>query len=72
MRIFEKQRACGGRILSMNANLSAKTYTIKTYYDDGKLCSIYRSYPQGKEFSTTWTATDCDHFLKGNDYYRVK
>ncbi len=72
MVIFNKQKTISGRILSMSANAKEKTYTIKTYYDNGKLCSVYRSFPQGADFTTDWTPNDAVHFLRTNDYERVK
>lgn len=53
-------------------NRSKKTYTIREY-ENGKLISKYRSYPQGHEYSEDWTENDIRNFLKcSNDYYIVK
>lgn len=53
-------------------NRSRKTYTIRRY-DNGKLTSKYRSFPQGKEYSETWTENDIIAFLRySGDYYVVR
>lgn len=53
-------------------NRCNKTYTIRVYYDNGKLCNKYRSYPQGKEYSEDWTQSDIYNFLvHTDDYYKV-
>lgn len=53
-------------------NRSRKTYTIKRI-DDGKITAVYRSYPQGKDYSENWTQADIFHFLRqSNDYYVVR
>lgn len=52
-------------------NRSRKTYTIRRY-DNGKLTAKYRSYPQGKDYSETWTENDIKRFLHySNDYYSI-
>lgn len=52
-------------------NRSRKTYTIRRF-DNGKVTTKYRSYPQGNEFSENWTENDIKSFLKYGDYYVVK
>lgn len=57
---------------SITLNHSAKTYTIRRY-DNGRLTSKYRSYPQGSNFSECWTEMDIINFLRhSNDYYVLK
>ncbi len=57
---------------TLTTNRSKKTYTIRRY-DNGKLTSKYRSYPQGDEYSEHWTENDIKNFLKySGDYYVVK
>ena len=57
---------------TITLNHRKKTYTIRVY-QSGKLVAKYRSYPQGKEFSTSWTQSDIVAFLKYyNDYYLLK
>lgn len=59
-------------LYTLTTNRSKKTYTIRRY-DNGKLTSKYRSYPQGKEYSEHWTENDIKNFLKySGDYYVVK
>lgn len=54
-------------------NRSRKTYTIRKY-DNGKLVTKYRTYPQGSEYSENWTENDIKNYLRYNDgdYYIVK
>ena len=52
-------------------NRSKKTYTIRRF-DNGKVTTKYRSYPQGREFSENWTENDIKNFLRYGDYYVVK
>lgn len=53
-------------------NRTRKTYTI-TRWDDGKVVSVYRSYPQGKKYSENWTQADIIWFLRhSDDYYEVR
>ena len=56
---------------TISFNRSRKTYTIRRY-DNGKLTAKYRSIPQGKDFSETWTEGDIRNFLKTDEYYKVK
>ena len=59
-------------IYTLKTNRSKKTYTIRVYKGK-KLTAKYRSYPQGKDFSTHWTVNDIKNFLRySNDYYLVK
>ena len=52
-------------------NRSKKTYTIRVY-ESGKIIAKYRSYPQGKNFSESWTEGDIYAFLKySGDYFSV-
>lgn len=37
-------------LYTLTTNRSKKTYTIRRY-DNGKLTTKYRSYPQGEEYS---------------------
>lgn len=56
----------------ISLNRSKRTYTIRRY-DNGRLTSKYRSYPQSKEdFSENWTESDIKSFLKFGDYYVIK
>lgn len=56
----------------ISLNRSKRTYTIRRY-DNGRLTSKYRSYPQSKEdFSENWTENDIKSFLKFGDYYVIK
>lgn len=54
-------------------NRSRKTYTIRKY-DNGKLVTKYRTYPQGDDYSEHWTENDIKNYLRYNDgdYYIVK
>lgn len=54
-------------------NRSRKTYTIRKY-DNGKLVTKYRTYPQGSEYSENWTENDIKNYLRYNDgdYYIVR
>lgn len=54
-------------------NRSRKTYTIRKY-DNGKLVTKYRTYPQGAEYSENWTENDIKNYLRYNDgdYYIVR
>lgn len=62
----------GKKHYTITLNRSKKTYTIRVY-ENGILTGKYRSYPQGKSFSETWTENDIYHFLKySNDYFVVK
>lgn len=56
---------------TITLNRSKKTYTIRRF-DNGKVTTKYRSYPQGKEFSENWTENDIKNFLRYGDYYVVK
>ena len=58
---------------SITLNHKNKTYTI-CRREKGKLISKYRTYPQGRDFSTTWTENDIKNYLRYNDgdYYRIK
>lgn len=53
-------------------NRSRKTYTIRSYGENGNLICKYRSYPQGRGYSEFWTEHDIRNFLKSNDYYVVR
>lgn len=56
----------------ISLNKAKRTYTIRRY-DNGRLTSKYRSYPQSKEdFSENWTENDIKSFLKFGDYYVIK
>lgn len=56
---------------TISLNRRAKTYTIRRY-DNGRLTSKYRSYPQGSTFSEHWTESDIKAFLRySDDYYRL-
>lgn len=53
-------------------NRRKKTYTIRVYVL-GKLIGKYRSYPQGREFSESWTEADILNFLRhSGDYYAIR
>lgn len=56
---------------TISFNRSRKTYTIRRY-DNGKLTAKYRSTPQGRDFTETWTEGDIRNFLKTDEYYKVK
>ena len=57
---------------TLTTNRSKKTYTIRRY-ENGKVVTKYRTYPQGPDYSEDWTETDRRNFLKySNDYYVVK
>lgn len=59
---------------TISLNRSKRTYTIRRY-DNGRLTSKLRSYPQSKEdFSENWTENDIKVYLKQaiGDYYAIK
>jgi len=73
MRIMYKQKSISGRIFTVEANRSRKTLTIKEYYKDGSIDTIYRTNPMGSDYSETWTANDiCNYLRYSCDYYIVR
>lgn len=62
----------GKRSYKLKVNRRKKTYTIRTYDENGKLIAKYRSYPQGNTFSEDWAEGDIYHFLRTDEYYLVK
>lgn len=61
----------GKKSYSIKLNRSKKTYTIRVH-EAGKLIAKYRSYPQGREFSESWTESDIYNFLRySGDYYPI-
>lgn len=60
--------------ISVKANESARTFTIRTYID-GKLNAKYRTIKLSKEEfekESNNTENDWRQFLKSSDYYLVK
>lgn len=51
-------------------NRSRKTYTIREYLN-GKQINKFRTYPQGKAYSETWTQNDIINFLRNSDEYYI-
>ena len=61
----------GKKTYTIALNRSKKTYTIRVY-EGGKLVGKYRSNPQGREFSESWTEADIYNFLRySGDYYSI-
>ena len=60
--------------IKINANKSARTFTIRTYVD-GKLNNKYRTIKFSEEdfqSENNNTENDWKQFLKSSDYYLVK
>lgn len=51
-------------------NRSRKTYTIREYLN-GEQINKFRTYPQGKKYSETWTQDDIKNFLRKTDEYYI-
>lgn len=62
------------RTLSVTANKSAKTFTLRFTYNDGSKVK-YRTLPMSREEfeqAEYWTEGDWIEFLKTDEYYSVK
>lgn len=62
--------------LKVWSNKRNRTFTIRTYYKDGKFCNKYRTIPQSKEdfryYNGFASLNDWKSFLKTDEYYLVR
>lgn len=61
------------RELKVTANHSAKTFTLRFYYEDGSIVKYRTIRLPKEEFDSCLynTTGDWEQFLKSDDYYRV-